>query len=93
LKLLDLHRGLRLGQLLSGADSVIASFLRQRVEIRALRYTVTESGADLALSGKFIDSGKVKPVVTKTYQLKQAATAQQFLEREHPPGKVVLLVP
>jgi NADPH:quinone reductase-like Zn-dependent oxidoreductase len=60
---------------------------------RALRYTVTESGADLAMIGKVIDSGKVKPVVTKTYQLKQAATAQQFLEREHPPGKVVLLVP
>ena len=42
---------------------------------------------------KLIDSGRVKPVITKTYQLKEAAIAQQFLEHKHPPGKVVLVVP
>jgi NADPH:quinone reductase-like Zn-dependent oxidoreductase len=60
---------------------------------RGLRYTVTESGADLATIGELIDSGKVKPVITKTYQLKEAAAAERFLEQEHPAGKVVLSVP
>jgi NADPH:quinone reductase-like Zn-dependent oxidoreductase len=60
---------------------------------RGLRYTVSESGIDLAAIGELIDAGKVKPVVTRTYQLKDAAAAQQFLEHEHPAGKVVLSVP
>ena len=60
---------------------------------RGLRYTVTESGADLATIGELIDAGKVKPVITKTYQLKEAAAAERFLEQEHPAGKVVLSVP
>jgi NADPH:quinone reductase-like Zn-dependent oxidoreductase len=60
---------------------------------RGLRYTVTESGADLAAIGELIDAGKVKPVITRTYQLKEAAAAQQFLEHAHPAGKVVLSVP
>jgi NADPH:quinone reductase-like Zn-dependent oxidoreductase len=57
-----------------------------------MRYTVTESGADLAAIGGLIDAGKVRPVITRTYQLKDAAAAQQYLEHEHPPGKVVMSV-
>jgi NADPH:quinone reductase-like Zn-dependent oxidoreductase len=60
---------------------------------RGLRYTVTESGADLAEIGVLIDAGRVKPVITRTYQLKDAAAAERFLEQEHPAGKVVLSVP
>ncbi|HEY6455869.1 MAG TPA: NADP-dependent oxidoreductase [Steroidobacteraceae bacterium] len=60
---------------------------------RGLRYTVTESGADLAAIGELIDAGKVKPVVTRTYPLKEAAAAERFLEHEHPAGKIVLSVP
>jgi NADPH:quinone reductase-like Zn-dependent oxidoreductase len=59
---------------------------------RGLRYTVSESGADLAAIGALIDAGKVKPVITRTYQLKEAAAAQEFLEHEHPQAKVVLSV-
>jgi NADPH:quinone reductase-like Zn-dependent oxidoreductase len=59
---------------------------------RGLRYTVTESGEDLAAIGALIDAGKVKPVVTRTFQLREAAAAQRFLEHEHPAGKVVLSV-
>jgi NADPH:quinone reductase-like Zn-dependent oxidoreductase len=58
-----------------------------------MHYRVTESGADLATIGGLIDAGKVKPVITKTFQLQDAAAAQRFLEHDHPPGKVVLLVP
>ncbi|HTV80707.1 MAG TPA: NADP-dependent oxidoreductase [Steroidobacteraceae bacterium] len=60
--------------------------------IRAMRYTVSESGTDLAAIGELIDAGKVRPVITRTYQLKEAAAAQEFLEHEHPQAKVVLSV-
>jgi len=60
---------------------------------RGLRYTAAESGADLGAIGELIDAGKVKPVVTRTYPLKEAAAAERFLEHEHPAGKVVLSVP
>lgn len=60
---------------------------------RAMRFTVTESGADLAAIGHLIDAGEVKPIITRTYQLKDAAAAERFLEQEHPAGKVVLSVP
>jgi NADPH:quinone reductase-like Zn-dependent oxidoreductase len=60
---------------------------------RGLRYTVTESGADLAAIGELIDAGRVKPFVTRTYQFREAAAAERFLEQEHPAGKVVLSVP
>jgi NADPH:quinone reductase-like Zn-dependent oxidoreductase len=59
---------------------------------RGLRYTVTESGEDLAAIVELIDAGEVKPVVTKTFQLQDAAAAQEFLEHGHPAGKVVLSI-
>jgi NADPH:quinone reductase-like Zn-dependent oxidoreductase len=59
---------------------------------KGLRYTVTESGADLTTIGGLIAAGEVRPVITKTYQLQEAAAAQEFLEHQHPPGKVVLSI-
>ncbi|MCW2284126.1 NADPH:quinone reductase-like Zn-dependent oxidoreductase [Rhodoblastus acidophilus] len=59
---------------------------------RALRYTVEESGPDLVEIAGLIDAGKVRPVVAKTFGLAEAAQAQQFLQTEHPAGKVVLVV-
>jgi NADPH:quinone reductase-like Zn-dependent oxidoreductase len=32
----------------------------------------------------------VRPVVTKTFKLAEAASAQRYLEQQHPRGKVVL---
>lgn len=59
---------------------------------RGTRYTVAESGADLAEIAGLIDAGKVKPVIAKTFPLAEAAAAQQYLEKSHPAGKVVLVV-
>jgi NADPH:quinone reductase-like Zn-dependent oxidoreductase len=41
---------------------------------------------------QLIDSGKVKPVVSKIMPLKDAAKAQQLSEEGHPRGKIVLQV-
>jgi NADPH:quinone reductase-like Zn-dependent oxidoreductase len=60
--------------------------------VRAMRYTAQESGAELAEIAALIDSGAVKPVVSKTFPLREARAAQQFIEEGHPEGKVVLTV-
>jgi NADPH:quinone reductase-like Zn-dependent oxidoreductase len=60
--------------------------------VRALRYTVKESGAELEEIGRLIDAGKVKPRITKTFQLVDAANAQLYVEEGHTEGKVVLEV-
>ena len=60
--------------------------------VKALRYTVEESGSDLGEIGDLIDAGMAKPAVARTFPLEEAAAAQQFLEKEHPAGKVVLIV-
>lgn len=60
--------------------------------VRAAGYRAEPSGSELAEIGGLIDAGKVKPMVSRTFALKDAAAAQQFLEKEHPQGKVVLTV-
>lgn len=37
-----------------------------------------------------IDDGKLKIEIAKTFDLTEAAAAQDFLDQQHPPGKVVL---
>jgi NADPH:quinone reductase-like Zn-dependent oxidoreductase len=60
--------------------------------VRGLRYTAEESGENLAEIGRLIDAGRVKPIIAKTFPLEEAAAALQFLEKQHPAGKVVLTV-
>jgi NADPH:quinone reductase-like Zn-dependent oxidoreductase len=62
------------------------------MRVRALRYTVKENGGELEEIGRLIDAGKVKPRITKTFQLADAANAQQFVEEGHTEGKVVLKI-
>jgi len=60
--------------------------------VRALRYTVEADGRELAEIAELVQSGQVKPHVAKTYPLDQAAQALNAVEREHPAGKIVLVV-
>jgi NADPH:quinone reductase-like Zn-dependent oxidoreductase len=60
--------------------------------VRAMRYTVKENGGELEEIGRLIDAGKVRPRITKTFQLADAANAQQFVEEGHTEGKVVLKI-
>jgi NADPH:quinone reductase-like Zn-dependent oxidoreductase len=57
---------------------------------RGCRYMTQPSGEDLAKIAKLIDQDKVKVVVAKTFPFEEAAAAQEYLERQHPAGKVVL---
>jgi NADPH:quinone reductase-like Zn-dependent oxidoreductase len=57
-----------------------------------LRYTAVESGENLVEIALLIDGGQVKPAIAKTFELEEAAAALQFLEKEHPAGKVALTV-
>jgi len=45
---------------------------------------------DLILLGELIESGKVKPVIDKTYPLSQIADAIRYLEAGHARGKVII---
>ena len=47
---------------------------------------------DLAVLGELMQSGKVTPVIDRTYQLSEAAEAVGYVEKGHARGKVVLTV-
>ena len=45
---------------------------------------------DLAILGDLMQSGKVTPVIDRTYPLSQIAEAIRYLEQGHARGKVVI---
>jgi NADPH:quinone reductase-like Zn-dependent oxidoreductase len=47
---------------------------------------------DLAVLGELMQSGKVTPIIDRTYKLSEAAQAIAYLEKGHARGKVVLTV-
>jgi NADPH:quinone reductase-like Zn-dependent oxidoreductase len=60
--------------------------------VRATRYTVQADGDELAQISQMLDTGKVKPKVTKTFPLSAAAQALDSVEHGHSEGKIVLTV-
>ncbi len=64
----------------------------RQLGVRATRYTVQENGAELGENAALIDAGKVKPKVSKTFAFRDATAAQEFVEKGHVEGKVVLKV-
>jgi NADPH:quinone reductase-like Zn-dependent oxidoreductase len=60
--------------------------------VRATRYTAEVSASELGEIGDLIDAGKVKPMVSQTFALRDAAAALQVVEEGHAQGKVVLTV-
>jgi NADPH:quinone reductase-like Zn-dependent oxidoreductase len=47
---------------------------------------------DLTILGNLMQSGKVKPVIDRTYPLSQIAEAMRYLEAGHARGKVIITV-
>ena len=54
------------------------------------QYTTTLSKEDLALLGGLIQTGKLRPVIERTYNLEDAPEALRHLERGHARGKLVV---
>lgn len=50
------------------------------------------SGSQLATITKFIEEGKVKPIIDKVYSYNQVFTAYDHLQSKHAPGKTVVKI-
>jgi NADPH:quinone reductase-like Zn-dependent oxidoreductase len=48
---------------------------------------------DLTFLADLMATGKVKPVIDRTYTLSQTADALRYLEKGHARGKVVITMP
>jgi NADPH:quinone reductase-like Zn-dependent oxidoreductase len=59
--------------------------------VRVVGYMAQPKAAQLSRIGELIDDGEVRVNIAKTFSLKDASAAQDFLEDEHVRGKVVLL--
>jgi NADPH:quinone reductase-like Zn-dependent oxidoreductase len=83
---------LKKGGILVSTVSVPSEEQARAHGVRGIRYTVDESGSELAEIAGLIDAGKVKPKVAKVFSLDAAAAAQRYLEQGNAQGKVVLVV-
>ncbi len=62
------------------------------VSAKFVAYIANLNKADLTFLGDLIQSGKVVPVIDKTYKLNETAEALRYLETGHARGKVVVTV-
>ncbi len=79
------------GRWLGGTDRqiralLLSPFVRQRLRT----FVAKESAEDLLVLKELIESGKVTPVIDRTYALREAADAIRHLKEGHARGKLVL---
>ena len=55
-------------------------------------YLASPSGKDLLVLKELAETGKITPVVDKTYPLSETPAAFRYLEKEHARGKVVITI-
>ncbi len=55
-------------------------------------YFAVPNGKDLTQLKGWIETGKVKPVIDRTYELRETPDAFRYLDKEHARGKVVITV-
>jgi NADPH:quinone reductase-like Zn-dependent oxidoreductase len=67
---------------------LLSPFLRQLGSM----YLAVPNGKDLTELKEWIETGKVKPVVERTYPICEAPEAFRYLDKEHARGKVVITV-
>src|SRR5436190_11933141 len=66
----------------------LSRFVRQKF----VRYVTTLNKEDLKLLSDLMQTGKVTPVIDRTYKLSETAEAMRYFEQGHARGKVVLTV-
>jgi NADPH:quinone reductase-like Zn-dependent oxidoreductase len=76
----------------SGIDRIVmASLTSPFVGQRLVTWVASENGGDLATIAALIESGAVRPVIERTYRLREAAAAMAQVETGHTRGKVVIV--
>jgi len=69
------------------------AYVRSRlVSQKFVAYIATMNKADLNILADLMQSGKMTPVIDKTYKLTETRDALQYLETGHARGKVVITV-
>ena len=67
---------------------VLSPFLRQSLR----RYLSIPNHEDLVVLKELVETGKLTPVIDKTYPLRETGAALAYIERGHARGKVVIKV-
>jgi NADPH:quinone reductase-like Zn-dependent oxidoreductase len=81
------------GRWLGGSDRQVRALLLSRfVGERLTTFISSENHEDLLVLKELIESGKITPVIDRTYPLTEAPQAVRFLESGHARGKVVITV-
>ncbi len=81
------------GRWLGGTDRQIRALVLSRFVSQKLGTFVNkENHEDLLVLGELIESGKVTPVIDRTYPLAEVPEAIRYLEEGHARGKVVITV-
>ncbi|GAA3573611.1 NAD(P)-dependent alcohol dehydrogenase [Nonomuraea rosea] len=81
--------GLWLGPVIGMLKVVLLSLV---VPQRLLFFLARARKADLAALGELIESGRIRPVIDRTYPLDRISEAVGYVERGHAKGKVVITV-
>jgi NADPH:quinone reductase-like Zn-dependent oxidoreductase len=77
----------------SGISYIIkATFLSLFMKQQGSAYLATAKTKDLLVLKEMIESGKITPVIDRTFPLSQTPDAFRYLEEEHARGKVVITV-
>jgi NADPH:quinone reductase-like Zn-dependent oxidoreductase len=78
---------------LAGIDRIIGARLLPRSNgQRMATFLAKWDRADMLLVKELIESGKVRPVIDRTYRLSEAPAAIRYVEAAHTRGKVVLTI-
>jgi NADPH:quinone reductase-like Zn-dependent oxidoreductase len=77
----------------SGLGYIIKAFISSLfVRQQGRPYLATPKNEDLVVLKKLVESGKVKPVIDRTYPLSDTPEAFRYLDKGHARGKVVITV-
>jgi NADPH:quinone reductase-like Zn-dependent oxidoreductase len=81
------------GRLLGGSDRQLRALVLSRfIAQRLTTFVSSENREDLIVLKELIESGKVMPVLDRTYPLAEAPEAIRYLQQGHARGKVAISV-
>lgn len=89
IKTLD-HNGLILGVL-----KVMVDLIRKKIKNRGIGYhwsVFKPNGKALELIRRYIEEGKIKPVIDRKYTIQQMTEVHKYIETGHARGKVVIKI-